>query len=120
MTSTRARAGFGPGTAVRFAGTGALVLFLCWQRVEATRLGYQVESCRKRARDLEARVAALRVDLDIQLSPAEVSARAARLGLVPVDPDSLRRLAPSRPKAERMLGRWLARRFGPIIAASRS
>lgn len=112
--------GFRPETAARFAGAGALVLFLSWQHIQATRLGYQVETARKEARLLDSRVAALRVELEERLSPAEVSARAARLGLVPVAPDALRRLTSTSPDERGFLGRWWARRVGPLTAASRS
>ncbi|OGR96123.1 MAG: hypothetical protein A2V88_00190 [Elusimicrobia bacterium RBG_16_66_12] len=111
--------GFGPGTAARFAGAGALVFFLCWQHIQATRLGYRVEAARRDARLLSGRVAALRADLEERLSPAEVAARASRLGFVPVSPDALRRLTPSSPAPSGLLGRWWARRLEPA-AASRS
>jgi len=120
IAKMRTSMGFGPRSAARFAGAGALVLFLCWQHVQATRLGYQVEAARKNARRTGARVAALRVELDSRLSPGEVASRAARLGLVPVAPDALRRLPGSRPSADGLLGRWWARRLGPLVAASRS
>ncbi|MEK7381883.1 MAG: hypothetical protein AAB262_01190 [Elusimicrobiota bacterium] len=103
------RMGFGPGAAARLAGAGVLVLFLSWQHIQATRLGYQVETARKHARILNGRVAAKRVDLEARLSPAEVAARASRLGLVPVAPDALRRLSPSGPVSGGLLGRWWAR-----------
>ena len=112
--------GFGPGAAARFLGAGVLVLFLCWQHIQATRLGYQVEAARKDARRLNAHVAALRVDLEERLSPAEVAARASRLGFVPASPDALRRLPSSGPATSARLGRWWARRIGPLVAASRS
>ena len=111
--------GFGPRTAARFAGAGALVLFLCWQQVQATRLGYQVETTRKNLRRMSGRVAALRVELEERLSPAEIAARASRLGFVHVSPDALRRLPQSLP-ADGGLLRWWARRLGPRPSASRS
>jgi hypothetical protein len=95
------------------------VLFLSWQHVQATRLGYQVEAARRDARRLDSRVAALRMDLEERLSPAEVASRAARIGLVPAGPDSLRRLGP-RPESSSLFGRWWARRLGPLVAANRS
>ncbi|NNN04860.1 MAG: hypothetical protein HKL90_03070 [Elusimicrobia bacterium] len=78
--------------AARFAGTAALVLFLCWQHVQATRLGYRVESARREAAQRRGRVESLRLDLERRLSPQQVAARAARLGMVPADPRALRRL----------------------------
>ncbi len=116
-----ARMGFKTGTAARIAGAGALGLFLCWQHVQATRLGYRVETARKEARDLGSRVAVLRLRLDQRLSPEAVAVRAQRLGMVPADPDDLRRLpgldaASGRVRLERLLTRSLA----PLVAAARS
>ncbi len=114
--------GLRPGSAARFAGAGALVLFLCWQHVQATRLGYRVESARKEAMERRGRVAALRVDLDSRLSPEQVAARAARLGLVPAAPDALRRLSEAGAGAplSGALTRLWTRGLVPLVAASRS
>ena len=87
------RMGLRAGGAVRFAGAGALVLFLCWQHVQATRLGYRVEAARREAAERRGRVENLRLDLEKRLSPSEVAARASRLGMVPAAPDALRRLS---------------------------
>ncbi len=85
--------GFDPRRAAKFAGLGALLLFLCWQHVQATRIGYQVEASRRRAREARSRVADLRLKMDETLSPAALAARAgSRLGMVPADPNSLRTL----------------------------
>lgn len=81
-----------PGSAARFVGIGALILFLCWQHVQATRLGYQVEKTRRDALERRGRVAALRMELDTRLSPEKIAVRAAAMGLVPASVDSLRRL----------------------------
>lgn len=115
-----ARMGLGAGSAARFAGAGALVLFLCWQHVQATRLGYQVESARKDAVERRGRVAALRVEFDQRLSPEAVAARAAKLGMIPASPDALRRL-PGRASAPAgALARLWTRALVPLVAASRS
>lgn len=82
----------GLGGAARYAGTAALVLFLCWQHVQATRLGYRVESARREAAQRRGHVESLRLDLERRLSPEQVAARAARLGMIPADPRALRRL----------------------------
>ena len=112
--------GLGAGSAARFAGAGALVLFLCWQHVQATRLGYQVEAARKEALERRGHVAALRVEFDQRLSPEMVAARASKLGMVPVAPDALRRL-PERPSSPTgALARLWARGLAPLVAASRS
>jgi|GEM_PF-1987283 len=98
-----ARMGLGPGGAIRFAGAGALVLFLCWQHVQATRLGYRVEAARREAAERRGRVEAMRFELEKRLSPAEVAVRASRLGMVPASPDALRRL-PDDDEAARAAG----------------
>lgn len=83
--------GFDPRRAAKFAGLGALLLFLCWQHVQATRIGYQVEASRRRAREVRGRVADLRLRMDETLSPAALASRAGtRLGMVPASPESLR------------------------------
>jgi len=117
-----ARMGFGTGSAARFAGAGALFLFLCWQHVEATRLGYRVEAARRETMSRRGRVAALRVELDERLSPEQVAARAERLGLVPAAPDALRRLPETSGDAAPLGGltRILTRGFAPLVAATRS
>jgi hypothetical protein len=115
------RMGLGTGSAARFAGAGALVLFLCWQHVQATRLGYQVESARRETLERRGRVAAMRVELDERLSPEQVSARAASLGLVPAAPGALRRLSEARDAAPLgALTRLWTRGLAPLVAASRS
>ncbi|MFI5351004.1 MAG: hypothetical protein ACHQ2Z_15785 [Elusimicrobiota bacterium] len=113
--------GLRTGSAARFAGAGALVLFLCWQHVQATRLGYRVESARHETLERRGRVAAMRVELDQRLSPEQVAARAARLGLVPAAPEALRRLSDSRdPAPLGALTRLWTRGLAPLVAASRS
>jgi hypothetical protein len=86
----------GVKSASRFAGFGSLVLFLCWQHVQATRLGYLVESARKDALSRRGRVAAITLELDQRLSPEHVALRAAKMGLVPASPDALRLLPENR------------------------
>ncbi len=91
--------------AARWLAAGALLMSLCWQRVQSVRLGYRVEAARQEAARRGERVAALRLELDGKLSPARLASAAARLGLVPCDPSSLRTLpsAPARP-APSLLG----------------
>lgn len=115
----RGRVGFDRAKAARLAGIGGLLLFLSWQRVQATRIGYRVETARKQARALRGRVAELKVGLDERLSPEAVAAQAReKLGMSPAAPDSLRRLY-ARPDA---LGGLLARlrAAAPFVAAARS
>ncbi|MFI5362617.1 MAG: hypothetical protein ACHQ49_11660 [Elusimicrobiota bacterium] len=112
--------GLRPGSAARFAGAGALVLFLCWQHVQATRLGYQVESSRRETLERRGRVAALRMQLDERLSPEAVAGRASRLGLVPAAPGALRRLSEPRDAAPfGPLTRLWTRGLAPLAAVSR-
>lgn len=95
----RARMDTEGGRLARFAALGALLLFLCWQRVQAVRLGYRVETARREARAARGRVADLRLELDGRLSPAALAARAgSRLGMIPADPSGLRTLS-SRPSS---------------------
>src|SRR3954470_22878568 len=83
--------GFDPRRVAKFAGLGALFLFLCWQHVQATRIGYKVESTRREARALRSRVADLRLKVDETLAPAALAARAnTKLAMIPAAPDSLR------------------------------
>ncbi len=115
------RMGLGAGSAARFAGAGALVLFLSWQHVQATRFGYRVEATRRETAQRRGRVAALRVQIEQRLSPEQVAARAEKLGLIPASPDALRRL-PERESSSGggSLARLWARRLVPLVAATRS
>lgn len=116
-----ARMGLGAGSAARFAGAGALVLFLCWQHVQATRLGYRVETARKEALERRGRVAALRVEFDQRLSPEAVAARAVKMGMIPASPSALRRLPETGTDTPAgALARLLSRGLAPLVAASRS
>lgn len=110
--------GFDPLRALRFAAVGALVLFLCWQHVHATRLGYQVESSRRKARELRGRVETLRLEIDSGLSPAALAARAgSRLGMIPVSPDSLRALPERSERGLAFRVLW-AKAFSPLQTRS--
>lgn len=109
--------GFDPRRVVKFAGLGALLLFLCWQHVQATRIGYRVESTRLEARALRSRVANLRLKVDETLAPAALAARAgSKLGMVPASPSALRSLSEDAGAAGGILPRLWARlpRIGPL------
>lgn len=93
--------GFDPRRAAKFAGLGALVLCLCWQHVQATRLGYKVESSRCRAREVRGRVADLRLRVDETLSPAALASRANSLGMIAAAPETLRILFKQADKPDR-------------------
>lgn len=82
--------GLGPRRTAKFAGLGTLGLLLCWQHVQATRLGYEVESARRCVREMRSRVAGLRNRVDETLSPAALASRAGSLGMVAAAPEALR------------------------------
>lgn len=110
--------GFDPRRVAKFAGLGALLLFLCWQHVQATRIGYRVESTRREARALRSRVADLRLKLDETMAPAALAARAnTKLGMIPASPGALRSLS-GRAAATGLLPRLWARL--PLLGPSRS
>lgn len=110
--------GFDPRRVVKFAGLGALLLFLCWQHVQATRIGYRVESTRREARALRSRVADLRLKLDETMSPAALAARAnTKLGMIPASPGALRSLS-GHDAETGLLPRLWARL--PLVGPSRS
>lgn len=109
--------GFDPRRVAKFAGLGALFLFLCWQHVQATRIGYRVESTRREARALRSRVADLRLKVDETLAPAALAVRAnTKLGMIPASPSALRSLSGYSSKAGGLLPRLWARleRIGPL------
>ena len=109
--------GFDPRRVAKFAGLGALFLFLCWQHVQATRIGYRVESTRREARALRSRVADLRLKVDETLAPGALAARAgSKLGMIPASPSSLRSLSDTTGGAGGLLPRLWARleRIGPL------
>ncbi len=110
--------GFDPRRIVKFTALGALFLFLCWQHVQATRIGYQVESTRREARARRSRVADLRLRVDETLAPAALAARAhTKLGMVPASPNSLRSLSADG-QADGLLPRLWARL--PLVGPLRS
>ena len=109
--------GFDPRRVAKFAGLGALLLFLCWQHVQATRIGYRVESTRREARALRSRVADLRLKFDETLAPGALAARAgSKLGMIPASPSSLRSLSDTTSGAGGRQPRLWARleRIGPL------
>lgn len=108
-----AHMGFDPRRLAKFAGLGALFLFLCWQHVQATRIGYRVESTRRDARALRSRVADLRLKVDETLAPAALAARAgSKLGMIPAAPSALRSLPDGAGPSGGLLPRLWARLEG--------
>lgn len=64
---------------------------LVWQHVEATRLGYRVESARQHILAIRCSNGALRMQLETILSPANLAAQArGRLGMTLATPQSFR------------------------------
>ena len=111
--------GFDPRRVAKFAGLGALLLFLCWQHVQATRIGYRVESTRREARALRSRVADLRLKVDETMAPAALAARAgSKLGMIPASPGALRSLAEETDATSGLLPRLWARL--PLVGPLRS
>jgi hypothetical protein len=97
---------------VRIVTASLLVLGLVWQHVQATRLGYELESSRRQADSTRGRIAALRMDLETCLSPAQLALHArTKLGMFPGAPESLRHLSaePFTGPGETLLGRLFLR-----------
>ena len=75
----------------RIVSVSIVVLALAWQQIQATRLGYRVETSRKQVRALKGRIALLKIELETSLSPAQLALQArTHLGMHPASPDSLR------------------------------
>ena len=102
----------------KIAAASLIALALVWQHVQATRLGYQVEQSRREANLLKGRIAALRMELASNLSPAQLAQTAkSRLGMFPVSPETLRfldRPAPE-PPARTLLSRWIAKSWRSLL-----
>ena len=94
------------------------VLALAWQQIEATRLGYRVETARKRVTALQGRLGALEMDLQTSLSPAQLAQAArGRLGMQPASPESLRILGTeAAPARDSFLSRLLSRGWRGLAA----
>ena len=73
---------------------GAFFLMaMVWQHVQATRLGYQVEKARQKILAMRCANGALRMQLESQLSPVNLSLQArGRLGMSLASPGDLRSL----------------------------
>jgi hypothetical protein len=95
------------------------VLALAWQQIEATRLGYQVETARSRVHAMQGRLGALQMDLQTSLSPAQLAYQArTRLGMQPASPESLRLLtgASGAPAADSFLSRLFSRTWRSLTS----
>jgi hypothetical protein len=72
---------------------GMYLTALVWQHVEATRLGYRVESARQKILAMRCANGAQRMQLEAILAPSNLSAQArGRLGMTLAEPQSLRSL----------------------------
>lgn len=79
---------------VLLLAAGAFFLMaMVWQHVQATRLGYRVEKVRQQILAMRCANGALRMQLESQLSPANLSLQArTHLGMSLASPESLRSL----------------------------
>jgi hypothetical protein len=76
-----------------FLATGAFLMALAWQHVEATRLGYRVEIARRNILAMRCANGAMRMQLETILSPANLSVQArSRLGMTLAEPQFFRSL----------------------------
>ena len=96
----------------KIIGASFLVLFLVWQHIQATRLGYEVERSRRETNVIKGRIATLEMELETSLAPAQLAAAAkSRLGMSPATPDALRFIGqPAQARQEEtLLSRWFGR-----------
>jgi hypothetical protein len=84
---------------------------LVWQHVQATRLGYRVEKARQQILAMRCTNGALRMQLETNLSPANLALLArTRLGMSLAAPQSLRSLdGPAAASRMGLLQRLLSR-----------
>jgi len=102
----------------KIAAASLLGLALVWQHIQATRLGYQVEQARREGNILKGRIAALRIDLETDLSPAQLAQTAkSRLGMFPAGPEALRFLDRPVPRtpARTLLSRWITKSWRSLL-----
>jgi hypothetical protein len=104
-----------------FVTAGVYLLALVWQHVEATRLGYRVESARQHILALQCSEGAARMQLETILSPANLSVQArGRLGMALASPESLRSLDGPASPASRigLLQRLISRTRRALVFAA--
>jgi hypothetical protein len=95
------------------------LLALAWQQVQATRLGYRVEAARKQALTLRGRIGAMQMQLQSDLSPAQLALQArTRLGMLPASPEALRLLDDAGARVpDSFLSRLLSRTWRSLTAS---
>jgi hypothetical protein len=65
--------------------------FMVWQRVQATRLGYAVETARSRVRSLQGQLMSQGMEWEKAVAPAQIAHHArTRLQMQPAAPDVIR------------------------------
>jgi hypothetical protein len=68
----------------------AFAFILLWEKVQATRLGYDVGRTRARLRDTRARLSYLSLELERLRAPGRLAKEASqRLGMTPASPETL-------------------------------
>ena len=105
---------------IKIASASLLVLALVWEHIQATRLGYEVEAARRQSQTTKGRIAALQMELETSLSPAQLARRAgSRLSMLPPSPESLRVLpdVPAASPQGTLLGRLLPRSLRSLAAS---
>lgn len=71
---------------VAITGGGALAagfLFVCWQHVEATRLGYESERLKRHIAELDGERRRLEIERQKRLAPAALDEQAKKRGMAP-------------------------------------
>ena len=71
------------------AAIGAVFFIFAWENVQATRLGYNIESLRKEIKDLKNDNNYLKKEIHVSLAPEKLQAEALKIGLVYPEPDAL-------------------------------
>lgn len=106
--------------AFRIVQATLVVLALAWQHIEATRLGYKVETARRQAHLLRGQLHVLQMDLQTSLSPAQLAYQArSKLGMQPANPECLRLLGHAQEAAtnDSFLTRLLSRTWRSLAAS---
>jgi len=63
---------------------------LAWEHIEATRLGYEVESSRRQEQSLQSSIGSLKMRLETNVSCGRLTQAAKRIGMLPAPPAALR------------------------------
>src|SRR5438105_4405305 len=72
------------------AACAGVVFVVAWERVQTTRLGFELEKTRHAAQEARDKNAYLRLELERRTAPAELASLAReRLGMVPPSPGAI-------------------------------